>query len=72
MGATLTLAGLSAEGLPGLIRAKALAMIYSSVLPAFWRDESADLSRTMAALDGRLQRIEAVISWCQSRPRTAT
>jgi len=72
MGTTLTLAGLSAEGLPGLIRAKALAMIYGSVLPAFWRDESADLSRTMAALDGRLQRIEAVMSWCQSRPRTAT
>jgi AcrR family transcriptional regulator len=71
MGMTLTLAGLSAEGLPGLIRAEALAMIYGSVLPAFWRDDSADLSRTMAALDGRLQRIETVMSWCQSRVKTA-
>jgi AcrR family transcriptional regulator len=72
MGTTLTLAGLSAEGLPGLIRAKVLAMIYGSVLPSFWRDDSADLSRTMAALDGRLQRIETIVSWCQSRPRPAT
>jgi AcrR family transcriptional regulator len=72
MAMTLTLAGLSAEGLSGLIRAKALAMIYGSVMPAFWRDDSADLSRTMAALDDRLQRIETVMSCCQSRIKTAS
>jgi AcrR family transcriptional regulator len=72
MSMTLTLAGLSAEGLPGLIRAKGLAAIYGSVLPVFWRDESADLTRTMAALDGRLQRIETVMNWCRGPSKTET
>ncbi|QEX21039.1 hypothetical protein FRZ61_09590 [Hypericibacter adhaerens] len=72
MGTTLTLAGLSAEGLPGLVRAKGLAAIYGSVLPVFWRDESADLSRTMAALDGRLQRVETAMSWLRGLSKTAT
>jgi AcrR family transcriptional regulator len=69
---TLTLAGLSTEGLRGLIRMKGLTALYGSVLPVFWRDESADLSRTMAALDSRLQRIETVMNWVQRRPKTDT
>jgi AcrR family transcriptional regulator len=69
MSMTLALAGISAEGLPGLIRAKGLAVVYGSVLPVFWRDESADLSRTMAALDDRLQRIETILTWLKGRSR---
>jgi hypothetical protein len=38
----------------------------------FWRDESADLSRTMAVLDSRLQRIETVMNWIHRRPEAAT
>ena len=72
MSTTLALAGLSAEGLSGLIRTKGLAAIYGSVLPVFWRDDSADLSRTMAALDGRLQRIETVMSCFKGRTKTET
>lgn len=72
MGTTLTLAGLSAEGLTGLIRTKGLAAIYGSVLPVFWRDESADLSRTMAALDGRLQRVETLMNCFKGHDKPAT
>lgn len=69
---TLTLAGLSTEGLRGLVRIEGLTALYSSVLPVFWRDESADLSRTMAVLDSRLQRIETVMNWIHRRPEAAT
>ena len=72
MSTTLTLAGLSAEGLRGLIRVKGLAGIYGSVLPVFLRDESDDLTRTMAALDGRLQRIESVMNWIRGRIQPET
>jgi AcrR family transcriptional regulator len=72
MAMTLTLAGLSAEGLRGLIRTEGLTVLYSSVLPVFWRDESPDLSRTMAALDNRLQRIETVMNWMHRPYKTAT
>jgi AcrR family transcriptional regulator len=72
MAMTLTLAGLSAEGLSGLIRTQGLAAIYSSVLPVFWRDESEDLARTMAALDARLQRTESVMNCIRRRTKTET
>lgn len=72
MSTTLALAGLSADGLRGLIRVKGLAGIYGSVLPVFLRDESDDLTRTMAALDGRLQRIESVINWIRGRIKSET
>jgi hypothetical protein len=38
----------------------------------FLRDESDDLTRTMAALDGRLQRIETVINWIRGRAKPET
>ena len=72
MSTTLALAGLSADGLRGLIRVKGLAGIYGSVLPVFLRDESDDLTRTMAALDGRLQRIESVMNWIRGRIKPET
>lgn len=72
MSTTLALAGLSADGLRGLIRVKGLAGIYGSVLPVFLRDDSDDLTRTMAALDSRLQRIETVINWVRGRTKPET
>jgi AcrR family transcriptional regulator len=72
MSTTLALAGLSGDGLRGLIRVKGLAGLYGSVLPVFLRDESDDLTRTMAALDGRLQRIETVINWIRGRAKPET
>ncbi|MGH6940315.1 TetR family transcriptional regulator [Hypericibacter sp.] len=72
MSTALALAGLSADGLQGMIRLKGLAGLYGSVLPVFLRDDSDDLTRTMAALDGRLQRIETVINWFRGRIKPET
>lgn len=69
MTTTLTLAGLPAQGLRGLLRAEGLALLYGSVLPVFLGDDSRDLSRTMAALDVRLRRIDAVMGWFRSRAK---
>lgn len=67
---TLALAGLPAEGLGGLFRAKWLALIYGSVLPVFFADGTRDLSRTMAALDARLRRVEEVVNWARGWSRS--
>lgn len=54
----LAAAGIPSEGIAGRIRAKGLAAIYLAALRVFLRDESPDLARTMAALDGYLRRAE--------------
>ncbi|MGE4220137.1 MAG: TetR family transcriptional regulator [Alphaproteobacteria bacterium] len=56
MGWMLEAAGLSASGWRGLLRAKGLAAVWLATLEAWRRDESEDLSRTMAALDRNLRR----------------
>lgn len=48
-------------GLVGAVRVKALVAIYLSVIPVWLRDETADQSKTMAALDARLRRVEGLI-----------
>lgn len=51
---TLETAGISASGLKGLVRLQGLIGIYLAGLHAWRRDDSADLSRTMAEIDKRL------------------
>jgi len=58
MGWMLEISGVSATGWRGRARAKLLLGIYLSVLRVWFADESADMTRTMAALDARLRRAE--------------
>lgn len=51
---TLASAGLDRPGLGGLLRRKALGAVYLDTLRVWLKDESADLSATMAHLDKRL------------------
>ncbi|HZB91946.1 MAG TPA: hypothetical protein VE397_10920 [Stellaceae bacterium] len=52
-------AGVSAAGWRGRMRARLLAGLYVSVLRVFLDDDSADLAKTMAALDRRLRAVES-------------
>lgn len=63
----LEAAGIGSAGLNGRIRTKGLAVIYASVLPVWLRDDSADMARTMAALDRRLARAESIASMVWGR-----
>ncbi len=58
MGWMLEAAGVPTAGVSGLVKRRILALAYLSVLVVFLRDESQDLSKTMAALDRRLTLIE--------------
>ncbi|MGE5145283.1 MAG: TetR family transcriptional regulator [Candidatus Eiseniibacteriota bacterium] len=66
---TLEAAGIGSAGLIGLTRTKVLAGMYLSTIPVWLRDDSADLGRTMAALDRRLARAESMASFCAGRGR---
>jgi AcrR family transcriptional regulator len=63
MAAMLEAAGLASEGLSGAVRQNGLLAIYTAVSRVFEGDDSADLSKTMAALDGRLKTAER---WAQT------
>ena len=63
MAAMLGAAGVPGRGLPGAVRQNALLAIYAAVSRVFHRDDSADLSKTMAALDSRLKTAER---WAQT------
>ncbi|HZQ02285.1 MAG TPA: TetR family transcriptional regulator [Reyranella sp.] len=63
MAAMLEAAGIPSEGFPGAVRQNGLAAIHFDVSRTFGDDDSSDLSKTMAALDGRLKRAER---WAQS------
>jgi AcrR family transcriptional regulator len=52
----LAAAGIGGAGPPGALRAQGLALLYSSVLRTWVRDDDAGLARTMAALDRALAR----------------
>ena len=56
-------AGISARGVRGKLRSKALLAVWLWTLRAWQRDESEDLSATMAALDVALARAEEAESW---------
>jgi AcrR family transcriptional regulator len=61
---TLEAAGLSSHGLLGQARAKGLAVVYLATLRRWLADDTADMSRTMAALDKHLSRAEALAGLC--------
>lgn len=74
MAAMLEAAQLSASGCRGRLRTKGLAAIQLATVRVWLRDESSDLAKTMAALDGHLRRIEALIGRLpgrSARPETA-
>jgi len=54
----LEAAGLSSAGIRGRLRVRALTVLYLCVLRVFVDDDSADLGKTMAALDRRLRQAE--------------
>jgi AcrR family transcriptional regulator len=71
MAAMLEAARLSAGGLRGLLRAKALGLAYLATLRVFLRDDSPDLAATMAALDRNLGCLDRFARGC-SRTRNPT
>jgi AcrR family transcriptional regulator len=71
MAAMLEAAGISAAGFPGLMRAKGLAAVYLHGLRAWFRDDSEDKAKTMAALDRALGRADRLASWTQGRGKRA-
>jgi len=58
MAAMLEAAGISSDGISGALRQNGLLAIHNAVSRVFDRDETGDLSKTMAALDGRLKTAE--------------
>ena len=59
----LQAAGVSTTGLRGKLRIRGLIAVWLWTLRAWERDESADLSGTMAALDAALRRAERLATW---------
>ena len=68
MAAMLEAAQLSPEGLCGGLRIKGLTGLYLATLRVWLRDESADMAKTMASLDGYLRRIESLLNRLPRRP----
>jgi hypothetical protein len=64
MAAMLEAARLSAAGLRGLLRSKALGLAYLATLRVFLSDDSPDLAATMAALDRNLGRLDRLARGC--------
>jgi AcrR family transcriptional regulator len=62
MAAMLESASLSSEGVNGALRQNGLLAIHYAVSRVFDRDDTGDLSKTMAALDARLKMAE---KWAQ-------
>jgi AcrR family transcriptional regulator len=62
MAAMLEAAGVPSEGLSGALRQNGLLAIHYAVSRVFDEDETGDLSKTMAALDGHLKTAE---KWSQ-------
>jgi AcrR family transcriptional regulator len=70
MAAMLETARVSSSGVQGLIRTKGLAAIYLATLRVWLRDESPDMAKTMASLDGYLRRVEGVAGRLSGRQKT--
>src|SRR5688500_4297178 len=60
-------AGISSGGLSGALRTKGLAIVYCATFATWLRDETADMARTMAALDRNLDRAERVSNTFSAR-----
>lgn len=65
MTAMLEAGGLSAAGCRGRLRRDGLTLIYLAALRVFFRDESDDLAKTMAALDRQLARADRTVGRLQ-------
>ncbi len=61
--ALLGAAGVSAEGLIGFARVQGFKAVMACALKAWMTDDSADMAKTMAALDKALARAERVASF---------
>jgi AcrR family transcriptional regulator len=59
MAVMLEAARIPSGGIRGALRTKGLAAIYLATVRVWLRDESADMAKTMAALDGYLRRVES-------------
>ena len=57
MALMLSAAGLGADGLRGVIRAKALSVAYATTFRVWLKDDSADMAQTMSALDKALSQL---------------
>jgi len=62
MGWMLEAAGISADGWRGALRTRILGLAYLAAFRVFLDDDSADLTRTMAALDRALRRAEPLLA----------
>lgn len=72
MAITLEAAGFSTTGLRGVLRLKGLAAIYLATLRVWLRDDSEDMSKTMAYLDKQLARVDGWLGRLRRRrPRAA-
>lgn len=72
MGWMLEAAGLGGTGFAGRLRVKGLAAVYLVALRVWLDDDSADLARTMAALDRALRRAESLQAFlCRGARRAA-
>ena len=60
MALMLETARIGADGIRGALRIKGLTAIYLVTLRVWLRDDSADMAKTMATLDGYLRRIEGL------------
>lgn len=72
MALLLEASGVSSGGLGGLARVGGMAAIYLSVMRVWLEDDTADMSRTMAALDKALRRADGLACrmWRRSGPAT--
>ena len=71
MAAMLEAARISSSGVKGLIRTKGLAAIYLATVRIWLRDDSTDMAKTMASLDGHLRRVEALAGRLRGRRAAA-
>ncbi len=75
MGLMLEAAGVSTAGLRGRLRLQGLAALYPAVLCTWLKDDTEDMSRTMAALDRWLRNAEMLdqrlCGWTGGRARPA-
>lgn len=60
----LEAAGLATGGVRGFLRIEALGCVYLITLRTWLRDESPDLSKTMAQLDRQLGRLDRLAGFC--------
>ena len=68
---TLEAAGIDSGGWRGRLKTKGLALLYLAVLRVWLGDESAEQSKTMAALDRGLRQGEQIFRLCEDAGRWA-